>query len=243
MSSDDFQSRRAAARKEINKLDNIALEKDEKRDGFFDTVYERAEGDGAAVPWADLAPKPQLVDWLAKNPVGDGNKRAADVACGLGDHAEAMAKAGYQTTGFDIARSAIDWAKKRFPQSSVDYRHADLFNLPQGWPGGFDLVYECYTIQAVPPKLHENITRAIASLVAPGGTLLALARTRAEDEQTNGPPWHLAPSEYNLFKDLGFRLESISMYETIRADKSIPHIFAVWQREAGQKNQAVLGSN
>lgn len=230
MSDSDFDARRIAARKKINALDKTALKQEPKREGFFDAVYERAEGDGAAVPWADLAPKPQLTQWLADNPAANDAMCAADVACGLGDHAEAMAAAGYQTTGFDIAKSAIDWAKKRFPETSVDYRHADLFDLPQNWSAGFDLVYECYTIQAVPPELHEDITRAIASLVAPGGTLLAIARTRAEHEKASGPPWHLAPSEYNLFRHLGFSLESMSDYEATRTDKTIPHVFAVWRR-------------
>ncbi len=219
-----------AARKEINALDRDALEIEPKRAGFFNMVYERASGDGAAVPWADLAAKPQLIEWLADNPAADSSKRAADVACGLGDHAEAMATAGYQTTGFDIAPAALEWAKKRFPDTSVDYCHGDLFNLPENWISGFDLVYECYTIQALPPDLHNEISKAIASLVAPGGLLLAIARTRREDETANGPPWHLAPSEYNIFKDLGFVLESDSIYEVARSDKKIPHVFNVWRQ-------------
>ncbi len=227
---EEFEARRAAARLEVNALDTGAMAEDPKRGDFFDMVYERAECDGAAVPWADLAPKPQFVDWLAENPATGPDMRAVDVACGLGDHAEAMAAAGYRTTGFDIASSALDWARKRFPESPVDYRHADLFDLPGDWPGSFNLVFECYTIQAVPEELHTDISRAIASLVAPGGKLIVIARSRAEDEETNGPPWHLAPSEYNIFKDLGFVVESESIYEVARTDKVIPHVFAVWRK-------------
>ncbi len=229
MSSGDFEARRIAARKEVNALDQIALAGEPKREDFFNAVYQRAEGDGAAVPWADLAPKPQLVEWLAANPVARAGLRAADVACGLGDHAEAMAAAGYHTTGFDIATAALDWVQKRFPNSAVDYRYCDLFSIPDEWVGGFDLVFECYTIQAVPVELHADISKAIASLVAPGGTLLVIARTRKEDQEASGPPWHLAPSEYNIFEDLGFRLESESIYQVERPDKTISHVFAEWR--------------
>jgi len=228
--NNDFEARRAAARKEVNALDNAAPGDEPKRESFFNMVYDRAEGDGAQVPWADLAPKPQLAEWLAENPAANSAMRAADVACGLGDHAVAMAEAGYDTVGFDIAQTAIDWARERFPDSGVNFTHGDLFDLPADWIGGFDLVYECYTIQAVPEAMHEDISKAIASLVAPGGSLLTIARTRAEDEEANGPPWHLKPSEYNIFKDLGFVLESESKYEVTRADKSIPHIFQVWKK-------------
>ncbi len=227
---EEFEARRAAARLEVNALETGAVAAEPKRECFFNMVYERAEGDGAAVPWADLAPKPQIVEWLAENPATGPDMRAVDVACGLGDHAEAMAEAGYQTTGFDIAKSATDWAQKRFPDSPVNYCHADLLELPEDWPGSFHLVCECYTIQSVPEELHADLSTAIASLVAPGGKLIVIARIRAEDEQPNGPPWHLAPSEYNIFKGLGFVVESESNYEVIRADKLIPHVFAVWRK-------------
>ncbi len=226
----DFEARRVAARKEVNALDKGALGSEPKREGFFNMVYDRAEGDGAQVPWADLAPKPQLAEWLTANPATNSSMRAADVACGLGDHAVAMAEAGYDTVGFDIANTAIDWAKERFPDSGVNFTHGDLFDLPKDWVGGFDLVYECYTIQAVPEAMHEGISKAIASLVAPGGTLLTIARTREEGEEANGPPWHLKPSEYNIFKSLGFELDSESNYVVTRADKSIPHVFQVWKK-------------
>lgn len=226
----NFEARRIAARKEVNALDNAAPDSEPKREGFFNMVYDRAGGDGAQVPWADLAPKPQLSEWLTKNPAGNTSLRAADVACGLGDHAEAMAAAGYDTVGFDIADTAIDWAIKRFPNTKVNYTRGDLFELPKDWIGGFDLVFECYTIQAVPEALHEDISKAIASLVAPGGTLLMIARTRAEGEPADGPPWHLSPKEVNIFKGLGFELESESIYEVTRSDKTIPHVFNVWKK-------------
>jgi 2-polyprenyl-3-methyl-5-hydroxy-6-metoxy-1,4-benzoquinol methylase len=227
---DDFQARRIAARKEVNALDNAASDNEPKRESFFNMVYDRAEGDGAQVPWADFAPKPQLSEWLANNPAANSSQRAADVACGLGDHAEAMAVAGYDTVGFDIADTAINWAKERFPDTNVNFTRGDLFELQDDWVGSFDLVYECYTIQAVPEALHEDISKAIASLVATGGTLLIIARTRAEEEPASGPPWHLSPKEVNIFKGLGFELESESIYEVTRADKSIPHVFCVWKR-------------
>ncbi len=226
----EFEARRRAAREELNALDKAKFSDDANRAGFFNMVYQRAEGDGAQVPWADLAPKPQLAEWLAENPATGENMRAVDVACGLGDHAEAMAAAGYITTGFDIADQAISWAKERFPETKVSYSKGDLLNLPQEWVGNFDLVYECYTIQSVPEAMHAAISKAIASLVAPGGRLIVIARIRADDEEANGPPWHLNSQEYNIFKDLGFTRESESMYEVVRADKNIPHVFAVWRK-------------
>ncbi len=72
-----------------------------------------------------------------------------DVGCGLGDNAECFAAEGAKVTAFDFVADAISWAKRRFPQSKVDYRVEDLFALPKDWRDQFDLVHECYTLQAI----------------------------------------------------------------------------------------------
>jgi len=60
--------------------------------------------------------------------------------------------------------------------------------------------------------------------------LLVIARIRGDDEEVDGPPWHLSSKEYNIFNGLGFTLESESIYEVVRQDKAIPHVFAVWKK-------------
>lgn len=229
MSSDnDFQARRAAARARINALDHASGHEPATRSDFFSAVYERAGDDAALVPWADLAPKDQIAHWLAANP-GDG-RTAIDVACGLGDNAEAIAAAGYRTTAFDVSRSAVEWAKDRFRESTVDYLVADLLDPPPAWTSGFDLVNECYTLQSLPPPMLADILPAIARLVAPGGVLLVYARVRADDAPADGPPWPLTTAQTRRFADFGLRLESEDWFDMTRPDKTIPHLFAQWRR-------------
>lgn len=228
MNGDDFATRRAALRTRVNELDRNTGGSLADRTAFFDAVYETASGDEAAIPWADLKPKERLTRWLGDNP---GNGRAAiDVGCGLGDNAEAIARAGWATTAFDVSSRAVGWALHRFPGSPVDYRVADLSHLPPPWAGAFDLVHECYTIQAVPGELRTWFAMAIASLVAPGGTLLVYARSRPTEADAGGPPWPLSPREARIFADMGFALVAEEHFDIVRPDRSIPHLFAVWQR-------------
>lgn len=225
----EFQRRQQLLKARVNRLDRETLANDPGRGSFFESVYNQAEGDPAGIPWADLRPKDRLVGWLAANP-GEG-RLAIDVACGLGDNAEAISDAGYAVIAFDGSPKAIDWARQRFPQSHVDYQVADLLKLPETWRGRFDLVNECYTIQSVPPPLHETMIRAIASLVTPGGTLLVYTRVRPEGTPADGPPWPLTPLETGLFESLGLRQQSSERFDLTRIDGSLsPHLFAVWRK-------------
>ena len=224
----DFAARREALKKRINPLDRQLLADNPDRTSFFEQVYDMADNDAAAVPWADLAPKDEIADWLTDN-AGNG-RTALDIACGLGDHAEAMAASGYETAAFDLSEKAIGWAQSRFPDSRVDYRVANLLELPEHWRSGFDLVNECYTIQSVPPPLHPRFCEAIAGLVKSGGVLLVYARTRAEGTDHDGPPWPLMPSEYRAFSQYGLTLVKEHLFDVVRPDRRIPHVFSVWEK-------------
>lgn len=230
MADPDFQSRRSAAKKRLDRMTGSKGGPSDDRMAWFETVYATSEGDAAAVPWADMAPKPQLVEWLNENP-GEG-RRALDVACGLGDNAEAIAAAGYETTAFDLSPSAVSWAKERFSGTPVHYLAADLLNPPPDWYGAFDLVHECYTIQALAGDLRERAVEAVAGFVRPGGTLLVITRTRPEETDADGPPWPLTPSDLARFEALGFSVESRLDYRVQRDARSVPHSRIAYRRSA-----------
>jgi 2-polyprenyl-3-methyl-5-hydroxy-6-metoxy-1,4-benzoquinol methylase len=225
----DIESRQAQNRVAINSLDRENLSDEPARKGFFQDVYRQAGGDADMVPWADLAAKASLVEWLAKHP-GEGRLSAIDVACGLGDNAEALANAGYVTTAFDVSTDAIRWARERFPDTSVTYQTADLFDLPQRWNAAFDLVHECYTLQALPPEMLGRAARAIAALVKPGGTLLVYTRFRPDGSHVDGPPWPLEQSALALFGDLGFDAVAEHRFDIQRPGRPIPHAFIEWRK-------------
>ena len=103
-----------------------ALERGEPL-AWFETLYKESDGSTERIPWADQHPNPHLTQWLSNKQVSKPG-RALVVGCGLGDDSEYLAKLGFQTTAFDISDSCIQWCKRRFPDSSVEYIVGDLLD-------------------------------------------------------------------------------------------------------------------
>jgi len=183
--------------------------------GWFEALYAESGGDAGAIPWADMAPNPSLVSWLDAHLAGGApptGAHALKVGCGLGDDAEELARRGYKVLAFDISRSAIKWCKLRFPATRVKALVADLFVAPAEWGGAFDLVVESYTLQVLPPAVRADAMRNIARFVAPGGTLLVIARGREPSEHEGEMPWPLTRDELDVFTEAGLTLVSFEDY-------------------------------
>lgn len=173
---------------------------------WFEQLYDAARRGEAVVPWDRGGPHPMLVDWVASaHPVGTG-LRAIVPGVGPGSDAELVAELGFSTVGFDVSATAIADAQARHPGSAVDYRVANLFDLPPEWTGVFDLVVEAMTVQSMPRDVRSDATAAIRTLVAPGGTLLVIGSTLPPDVPfADGPPWRLTEAELAAFADDGLQ--------------------------------------
>ena len=195
---------------------------------WFDSIYTDAEGDYRNVFWADLEPSPYLIDWLEKGEVKVG-KKAIAIGCGVGDDAEALSRAGYKVTAFDISPEAIRLCKKRYPESKVNYLVADLFNYPQDWRESFDLVYECNTIQVLPGKYRIEARDAMVSLLALDGYILVSCRSRLENQQEDDIPLPLDRKEIDGFIRCGLNEETFESYDDTQ-DPPVPHFFATYKK-------------
>jgi len=149
---------------------------------WFEQLYAESERDGFPISWVDLAPNPYLVDWLRKHPTP--RRRALVVGCGYGDDAELLEARGLDVVAFDVAPSAIDRCRARFAESRVGYGVVDVLRPPAAWTAAFDFVFEAYTVQVLPGEARATCAHAIGGFVAPGGTLLVVARSRGEQD-----PW------------------------------------------------------
>ena len=160
--------------------------------GWFDRLYAEGVAGQVTMPWDHTDPNAALREWAERSGLRGEGRRAVVVGCGLGADAAYVASLGFEATGFDLSPHAIGVARERFGEAGVDFRAADLLDLPPEWLGAFDLVVEIFTIQAVPEPPRTDIATGVRSLVAPGGTLLAIQfRASGEDDSTEGPPFAL----------------------------------------------------
>jgi SAM-dependent methyltransferase len=163
--------------------------------GWFERLYAGAEAGEEVVPWDRGTPHRLLVEWAEARGLTGGGRPALVVGCGLGDDAEFVAGRGFDTVAFDISASAVRAARRRYPDSRVQYVTADLLDLPAAWDRAFHLVVESLTLQALPDPPRATAIRSVGRPVGPGGTLMVHARAREATDRDDGPPWGLLRGE------------------------------------------------
>lgn len=184
---------------------------DEATDGF-DALYAEAQGDARRIPWARGQAHRYVTAWLDQPGLDVTGVDAVVVGCGLGDEAADLARRGCRVTAFDISPTAVDWARRRFPDADVDWQVLDLFDLPGHMRQAYGLVVEVRTVQSLPGDRRDEAMHAIASLVGPGGVLVAtllLATSDTAARAWQGPPWALAPSELATYAMAGLERQGL----------------------------------
>lgn len=99
------------------------------------------------------------------------DKKALDVGCGGGLLSEAMAGAGAEVTGIDLAEEALEVARLHLFESghTVDYQALSVETLADQKPGHYDVVTCLEMLEHVPQP--ASVVDACARLVKPGGSV------------------------------------------------------------------------
>lgn len=201
-----------------------------KPNDWFETLYSKTNESGNGVPWANMAPHPVFKSWIDDNPLVNNQKTALVIGCGLGDDAIELETKGFNVTAFDVSKSAIELCKKRFPNSKVKFKQADLLKGIENWHKKFDFVLEIFTIQALPPKYEKTLIQNISDFVSDNGQLVIVTEIqKAKRVYKNGPPWLLNNNYIKSFKDCGLKHISCLTKEETEIGKEI-HL-SIFQRK------------
>jgi 2-polyprenyl-6-hydroxyphenyl methylase/3-demethylubiquinone-9 3-methyltransferase len=104
--------------------------------------------------------------------IGMASARVADVGCGGGLLAEAMARGGARVTAIDLEPGMIDVARLHAATAglAIDYRNESCGALADREPGAFDAVCCMELIEHVPDP--AALVADLAALLRPGGSLV-----------------------------------------------------------------------
>jgi len=160
---------------------------------------------GAEQVWSGRA-NGALVALTGALPTG----RALDVGCGEGADAVWLALRGWQVTACDVSEVALERAEAAAGAAGVEVRwlRSGLLEAPLA-EDGFDLVSVQYP--ALRRTTDRDAERALASAVAPGGTLLVVHHSDVDVETAKAHGFD--PADYVQHDDVlaalgdGWRVE------------------------------------
>ncbi|MBU3654021.1 MAG: bifunctional 2-polyprenyl-6-hydroxyphenol methylase/3-demethylubiquinol 3-O-methyltransferase UbiG [Limnohabitans sp.] len=112
---------------------------------------------------------PLRLDWIQSLSPLTGQK-VIDIGCGGGILADAMARAGANVTGIDLAGKALKVAQLHALEAetpNISYREISAEAMAQEAPSSFDTVTCMEMLEHVPDP--SSVVRACAQLVKPGG--------------------------------------------------------------------------
>jgi SAM-dependent methyltransferase len=147
---------------------------------YWENRYQTKE-----MTWEKGAPSPGLMDFLAANP----NLKHGTICipgCGTGHDVRALAAAGFDAFGFDLAPSAIRLSEEKTTDAGLNatFQLADF--LRDEPPQLFDWLFEHTLFCAIQPNERDAYVRAILRWLKPGGNYLAVNYFDCGPE---GPPW------------------------------------------------------
>ena len=135
--------------------------------------------------------------------------RALDVGCGEGADAVWLARRGWEVTGLDVSRVALDRAQRLARDAGVQVGWVQAALVEAALPAGvFDLVSAQYpALRKTPGAVAE---RTLLDLVAPGGTLLVVHHAidpEHHHEDDFDPTLYVLPADVRALLGEGWTVE------------------------------------
>ncbi len=166
----------------------------------FDAIYT------VGTPAWDIGRPQPAFEHVAKS--GDLAGRVLDAGCGTGEHALMAASLGYEAVGVDMSVRAIELAKTKATERSVDVRFvvADALRLVD-LGERFDTVLDCGLFHVLDDDERERYVASLAEMVAPGGRFHMLCFS--ERQPGDWGPRRVTQDEIRVAFSTGWKVESI----------------------------------
>jgi SAM-dependent methyltransferase len=146
----------------------------------MDQIYGNMPLDN--IPWNLSTPPEMMVKAVETGKIKPC--RAVDLGCGAGNYAIWLARQGFDVTGIDISRHAIEHADNLATREDISCRFvvADLLGDLKEFQGGFDFAYDWEVLHHIFPEDRQRYLQNVHDLLRPNGTYLSLCFSEEDPE-------------------------------------------------------------
>ncbi|MDX1617188.1 MAG: class I SAM-dependent methyltransferase [Balneolaceae bacterium] len=141
----------------------------------------------------------QLIDLLEQTLNLSGCSEILDLGCGRGRHAISLAERGYNVTGLDLSREAIQTAREKAETKGLDIEFV-IRDMRYPLPRTFDAIVNLFTTFGYFSSDEENghVIDSVVEMLDPGG-MFVLDYMNSKRVRKN-----FAPSDHGRFRDISF---------------------------------------
>ncbi len=121
--------------------------------------------------WELGKPRPTLVEYVEKGLIPKG--KALDLCCGAGTNTIYLAQSGFEVTGIDISKTAIEIAKKKAQQAKVNINllNESFIDLPFN-DEQFDFVFDMGCFHHVEVEERPKFIAGVHRVLKKGGVYM-----------------------------------------------------------------------
>ena len=130
--------------------------------------------------------------------------------CGYGYDVRLLAQHGFEAIGVDFAPLAIERAvaQSAGAPGTIEYRVADVFDLPLTERARFDYLYEYTCFVAIEPKRRAEYVQLALDLLKPGGLLIGCFYNHG---RAGGPPFDVTREEVLALYEPHFEIRKLEI--------------------------------
>jgi ubiquinone/menaquinone biosynthesis C-methylase UbiE len=172
--------------------------------------------------WELGKPRPILVDYLRAGLLPKG--KVLDICCGAGTNTVYLAQNGFEVTGIDISKTAIEIAKRKAQKADVtiNFLVESFIELPFS-DSNFDFVWDMGCFHHVEEEQRSTFIKGIYRVLKTQGVYMLTCFS-----YKNGPGWnHFTEQQLiDLFGNY-FSFGEFRLYPSLEGDGVIRHFITV----------------